>query len=355
MTNLKRFLIVLAAGITMLSAVGCTTNDSGNTDTTSASVTVAETSAAADSADNEIQPISNEPFDLNNVPEYSDTPFVEVNDNKPYFTKELIKQAANAASTDTFLFETDNEEYQPLDDLGRCQAATGLLSKDTMPPDGEEREGIGMIKPAGWHTIKYPDVISDLYLYNRCHLIGWQLGSENANEKNLTTGTRYLNTEGMLPFENKTADYIKSTGNHVLYRVTPVFVDDELICRGVLIEARSIEDTDLEFCIYCYNVQPYIKINYLTGDSEQIDTPTDNDSASVVNNGEELPKDNLSDEMLKGESTTKYILNTSSKKIHMPNCSAVDVMSEDNKEYTDKSIDELENEGYEPCKLCNPS
>lgn len=191
-------------------------------------------------------------FDYNTVPEYNNTPYIEINNNKPYFNDADM-------TTDSY------EHYSDLDYLGRTGVAMACLGPETLPT--EKRGPIGMIKPAGWHTVKYPDVIKDLYLYNRCHLIAFELSGENANEKNLTTGTRYLNISGMLPFENKTRKYIDDTHNHVIYRVTPVFINNELVCRGILIEAKSIEDNNLEFCVYCYNVQPGIIIDYNTGDS----------------------------------------------------------------------------------------
>lgn len=191
-------------------------------------------------------------FDYNTVPEYNNTPYIEINNNKPYFN-------------DTDITTVSYEHYSELDNLGRTGVAMACLGPETLPT--EKRGPIGMIKPAGWHTVKYPDVIKDLYLYNRCHLIAFELSGENANEKNLTTGTRYLNISGMLPFENKTRKYIDDTHNHVIYRVTPVFINNELVCRGILIEAKSIEDNNLEFCVYCYNVQPGIIIDYNTGDS----------------------------------------------------------------------------------------
>ena len=158
------------------------------------------------------------------------------------------------------------ENYSDLDSLGRCGVAYANICRDIMPT--EERGKIGMIKPSGWHTVKY-DVIKDRYLYNRCHLIGYQLAGENANPKNLITGTRYLNVEGMLPFENLVADYVNNTGNHVLYRVTPMFSGSNLVANGVLIEAKSVEDNGggILFNVYCYNVQPGVGINYENGDS----------------------------------------------------------------------------------------
>ena len=188
------------------------------------------------------------------IPPYSGFPYVEVNNNIPFFHGEEA-------------LTNDYEEYSPLDRLGRCGVAEANLSRSLMPT--EKRGSIGMIKPSGWHTIRYDDIIDKKYLYNRCHLIGFQLAGENANELNLITGTRYLNIEGMLPYENQLAGYIKNTGNHVRYRVTPLFIDDELVARGVLMEAESVEDNGQGICfnIYCYNVQPGIEIEYLTGNS----------------------------------------------------------------------------------------
>lgn len=150
--------------------------------------------------------------------------------------------------------------------MGRCGVAYASVGKDLMPT--EERGSIGQVKPSGWHTIKY-DNVDGKYLYNRCHLIGYQLTAENANEKNLITGTRYLNVQGMLSFKNMAADYVKETGNHVLYRVTPVFEGSNLVESGVLMEAESVEDKGegILYCVYVYNVQRGININYATGDS----------------------------------------------------------------------------------------
>lgn len=187
------------------------------------------------------------------IPEYSGNPYVELNGNVPYFTDEEL-------STTAF------ELYSELDSLGRCGACYANVCKEIMPT--EERGSIGMVKPTGWHTVKY-DCITDRYLYNRCHLIGYQLAGENANEKNLITGTRYLNVDGMLPFENEVADYVNDSDNHVLYRVTPVFSGDNLLASGVIIEAKSVEDkgAGLQFNVYCYNVQPGISIDYIDGQS----------------------------------------------------------------------------------------
>lgn len=190
---------------------------------------------------------------LSDIPKYSGSAFVEINGNEPYFT--------NDDYTTSSL-----EYYADLDELGRCGTAYACVGTDIMPT--EERGQIGRIKPSGWQTVKY-DFIDGKYLYNRCHLIAYQLTGENANEKNLITGTRYLNVTGMLPFENMVANYVKTTGNHALYRVTPVFENDDLVAKGVLIEAKSVEDNGdgVTFCVYCYNVQPNVTIDYKTGKS----------------------------------------------------------------------------------------
>ncbi len=189
------------------------------------------------------------------LPEYTGSPYIIVNDNTPFFTE-------TDKTTVSF------ERYGELDSLGRCTAAYANVGKDLMPT--EKRGSIGSVKPTGWQTAKY-DNVDGKYLYNRCHLIGYQLTAENANKKNLITGTRYLNVSGMLPFENMVADYIKETNNHVLYRVTPVFIGDNLVASGVLMEAESVEDNGdgILFNVYCYNVQPGIVIDYATGDSHQ--------------------------------------------------------------------------------------
>ncbi len=198
-------------------------------------------------------------FENSEIPTYNGKPYVELNQNKPLFTAEQKR------TKESF------EEYSELDLLGRCGVAFANLGLELMPD--EEREAIGSIKPSGWHTVKYPEVIEDLYLYNRCHLIAFSLSGENANEKNLITGTRYCNVEGMLPFETKVANYIKRTGNHVLYRVTPVFEQQNLVASGVIIEAYSVEDQGQGICfnVYVFNVQPGISIDYSTGDSRAIE------------------------------------------------------------------------------------
>ena len=263
---------------------------------------------------------------LEDLPAYSDSPYVVLNDNQPDFSQEDM-------STDSF------ESYSPLDLLGRCGTAFANIGADLMPT--EDRESISSVTPSGWINKEY----DGQYLYNRCHLIGYQLTGENANEENLITGTRYMNVEGMLPLENMVADYIQETGNHVLYRVTPIFEGSELVARGVQMEALSVEDEGEGICfnVYVYNVQPGITIDYATGDSwEDGDAPeegTDDSAASTGNtsNGE-----------------TTYILNTSSHKFHYPDCSGVASMSESNKETYTGSREDLIAQGYAPCGQCNP-
>ena len=197
-------------------------------------------------------------YNLDQIPEYNGNPYVVINDNKPVFE-------------DSLKTEESFEKYSELDSLGRCGVALSNIGYDLMPT--EKRGRIGMIKPSGWHTIRYDDLIEGKYLYNRCHLIGYQLTGENANPKNLITCTRYMNTVGMLEFENKVADYIKKTNNHVLYRVTPVFEGDNLLANGVQMEAYSVEDSGkgVNFNVFVYNVQQGIDIDYKTGDSKRVE------------------------------------------------------------------------------------
>lgn len=270
-------------------------------------------------------------FNLASVQLYSGQPYAVINDNKPYFT-------------DADLTAVSFETYSDLDSLGRCGVAYASVGKDLMPT--EERGAIGQVKPSGWHTIKY-DNVDGKYLYNRCHLIGYQLTAENANEKNLITGTRYLNVQGMLPFENMAADYIKETGNHVLYRVTPVFEGNNLVASGVLMEAESVEDKGegVSYCVYVYNVQPGISINYATGDSSA------SGSAQAV--AEQATQ--AATQAASQQSTTEsYILNTNTKKFHRPSCSSVKQMKESNKKSSSESRDAIIAAGYDPCKKCNP-
>lgn len=258
-------------------------------------------------------------FDLSQVPAYSGEPYVVVNNNIPFFKDSDL-------TTEAF------EKYSDLDSLGRCGAAYANVCQEIMPT--EKRGAIGMVKPTGWQTVKY-DWVDGKYLYNRCHLIGYQLSGENANEKNLITGTRYLNVDGMLPFENLVADYVHETDHHVLYRVTPVFENSNLVASGVLMEAQSVEDDDVLFCVYCYNVQPKVTIDYATGESH----------ASEDTNIQETSQST-------GEQT--YIVNENTKKFHLPSCSSVKDMNSGNiREFTGDR-QELLDEGYSACKTCHP-
>ena len=269
-------------------------------------------------------------FNISDVPEYEGYAYVEVNGNKPYFTTKTKAE-----------FET----YSKLDSLGRCGVAYANISLNTIP--AEPRGNIGMIKPSGWQTIRY-DNVDGGYLYNRCHLIGYQLAGENANEKNLITGTRYLNTEGMLPFENMVHDYVVDTGHHVQYRVTPIFEGKNLVASGVLMEAQSYEDNKICFCVYCYNVQPGIQIDYKTGDSKY--------TGKVYNNAPSVSQNTPTSTSVSASNNKSYtyVLNKNTKKFHRPDCSSVKDMKEKNKEYSNEIRDEIIAKGYSPCKKCNP-
>lgn len=211
-------------------------------------------------------------FDYSQIPAYNGQPSMPVNNNQPFFT-EADRTAA--------VFE----HYAPLDSMGRCGTAFACLSQETMPT--EARGSIGAVKPSGWHTVRYAGV-DGKYLYNRCHLIAYELSAENANPSNLITGTRYMNTEGMLPYENATAEHLRAYGDHVLYRVTPVFIGNDLVSRGVLMEAQSVEHPDYRFCVWCWNVQPGIAIDYASGDSSGPPDPTDANQP-VSTNGSSAP------------------------------------------------------------------
>lgn len=253
---------------------------------------------------------------LEEVPTTSNDPYVVLNNNVPTFEQEDF-------TTQSF------ETYSDLDSLGRCGVAYANLGSDLMPT--KDRESISSIKPSGWQSVKY-DIVDGQYLYNRCHLIGYQLSAENANEKNLITGTRYMNVEGMLPFENMVADYIKETDNHVLYRVTPVFEGNNLVANGVQIEAESVEDMGegISFNVYVYNQQPGIEIDYTTGQSNAANTTSDH----------EINQD--------------YILNINTHKFHLPDCESVKNIKKQNKQSYTGTRQDLINQGYEPCSNCQP-
>ena len=256
---------------------------------------------------------------------YDGKPYVVINDNDPDFT-------------DADMTTTSFESYGELDGLGRCTTAFANIGKDLMP--AEKRGSIGEVKPTGWQMAKY-DNVDGKYLYNRCHLIGYQLTGENANAKNLITGTRYLNVDGMLPFENMVADYIKETGNHVLYRVTPVFSGDNLVASGVHMEAESVEDNGdgILFNVYCFNAQPGIAIDYATGDSHQDDSIVADASKSTT---------------AAEANVQTYVLNTNTKKFHKESCNSARSMDASNKKIYTGSRQEIIDMGYEACGVCKP-
>lgn len=318
----KLTLKILAVLTSFLLLFGCSANVVNNTTQQSTFVSnTASTTNSQKSSKNNItsSTTTEQTFDISSIPEYNGSPYVEINDNVPQFTKSEI-------TTSSF------EIYGGLDGLGRCTTAFSCIGKDLMPT--EKRGEIGSVKPTGWHLAKY-DFIDGKYLYNRCHLIGYQLTGENANEKNLITGTRYLNIQGMLPFENEVAEYIKNTNNHVMYRVTPIFEEDNLLAYGLQMEGYSVEDKgrSISFNVFCYNVQPGVNIDYATGDnstSGEYTTTTDEDI------------------------TDTYIVNLNTKKFHKPSCSSISQMSDKNKKQYKGKRSSLINNGYEPCKNCNP-
>ena len=322
-----------------------------------------------------------EEFDLSMVPEYKGSIWADVNEDVPFFTEkqmETARRMTSVLSSKKVQGDTDNaaeeelllQSYGDLDTLGRCTGACALVGPETLPQ--EERGNIGMVKPTGWHTVKYAGIDGN-YLYNRCHLIGFQLTGQGANEKNLITGTRSMNVEGMLPYEDSVLAYVKGTGNHVLYRVTPVFEEENLLADGVLMEARSVEDPLVQFCAFCYNVQPGITIDYATGESSgqeftgnEIPAQTGNrstgaDTAAKNGNGaagsESLRAGNSGDGETGDQSDIgewKYIINVSSRKFHLPGCQSVEKMSRKNMQGFNGTREELIDMGYEPCKNCHP-
>lgn len=293
----------------------------------------------------EEQMVGAEAADVSSVPEFSGEPYVTLHDNKPFLQ-------------DGFSDEEVFERYSPLDELGRCGAATACIGRELMPD--EKRGAIGQVKPSGWQTVKY-DIVEGRYLYNRCHLLGYQLTGENANPNNLITGTRYLNVEGMLPFENQIAEYIEETGHHVWYRVTPIFKGKELIARGVTMEAYSIEDKGegICFCVYCYNVQPGIEIFYADGSSKKTeDTKTVKEETSEAAKKKGTKKGNTKENTKENNEAfareQQYVLNKNTKKFHYPDCSSVAETKEYNKKEYTGNRQELIEAGYEPCGRCLP-
>lgn len=314
---MKKLCALLLALSLMLSLAGCVEpNVSNNGNVPAAGESTANVPVVTEGTWN---PGTDVPFAVDDIPAYDGQPYAVVNDNMPFF--------------DTTAIPTNSVEfYSELDELGRCGVTYANVGQDIMPT--EKRGNISSVKPTGWQSAQY-DHVDGKHLYNRCHLIGFQLSAENANKQNLITGTRSLNVDGMLPFENIVADYVKETNNHVAYRVTPIFNGDELVARGVLMEGWSVEDggESVAFCVFAPNVQPGVEIDYATGNSWLA--------------GEGAASSN------KGEKET-YILNTGTKKFHREDCKSAADTRPENKETFTGSRQELIDQGYEPCKRCNP-
>lgn len=320
---MKRASKLLALLLSVLLSLGALTACDGTAvDTSSPDERVTETAQPAQAEDTTLPETAEADFSLAEVPAYDGAAYVAVHDNVPYFTAADLTSEAY-------------ESYAPLDGYGRCGVAIACVGQELMPT--EDRGSIGQVKPSGWQTVKY-DNVDGKYLYNRCHLIGYQLTGENANTQNLITGTRALNMEGMLPFENMVADYVKETGNHVLYRVTPIFEGNNLVACGVLMEGYSVEDEGegICYCVYAYNAQPGISIDYANGNSWE--TTADEVAGDENTAAAEEPQ--------------TYVLNTSSKKFHKPDCSSVAQMK--NPQEVSATRQGLIDQGYSPCGNCNP-
>ena len=308
-----------------------------------------------DSESNRITPASYINYADLVIPDYDGTAAVAVHQDKPFFDTDQLTA-------------TPFQSYGELDDLGRCTAAFACIGVETVPQ--ESRKPISEVIPSGWENIQYAELDGE-YLYNRCHLIAYQLTGQNANERNLITGTQYLNTQGMLPIEEEIAHYLTETSNHVWYRVTPFYAGEDLLADGVLIEAQSVEDDTIQKCVYCYNVQPGIDIDYASGKSSVSDPDLAEKAAaaegimSIIplqssessDAAESEPVERIQPEEVNSDSADSavdYIANTNSKKFHYPECSSVGDMKEKNKLYFSGTRDELISKGYEPCKRCKP-
>ena len=267
---------------------------------------------------------------IDEIPEYSDSLYIKINGNVPYFEE-------------SDYVRTSYERYSDLDSRGRCGAAMACIGIDIMPTE-EREESLTSVTPSGWNQANY----DGSYLYHRCHLIGFQLTGENANALNLITGTAYFNVKGMLPFENKVADYIKDTENHVLYRVTPIYDGNNLVASGVLMEAYSVEDNGegICFCVFVYNVQPGVYIDYRTGDSSNISNNFPDDGKDDSSTGEQ----DKADALLNAEKL--YVINISTRKFHLSTCSHAQKLAEDNREERTTTAKALLDESYLPCGTC---
>lgn len=332
MKDKKRRTYGFLTGLLLILSVCLTScGNQGQTDSGKDSNTQSGTKVAAEDHSAEEKGLDSESYvTVDDVPAYSGEPYVEVNDNQPEFTEEELTTVSY-------------EDYSELDELGRCQTAEACIGQDLMPT--EARESISSVKPTGWKNKSY-DTVDGGYVYNRCHLIGYQLTGENANEENLITGTRYMNVEGMLPFEDEVAAYIKETDNHVMYRVTPVFERDDLIASGVQMQAESVEDdgVGISFNVYVYNVQPYVVIDYKTGENWEGDEIAEPEGKWA--DGTEAEPSDTKEQM--------YILNKNTKKFHKPECSGAKKIKAKNKDEYTGSRQTLIDEGYEPCGNCHP-
>lgn len=371
-TKIRALAMMVCFALMMQSAFGCGTTEpaQGIQETTNDIEEKTQEQTVTEEQEKSLPSTENattieETFDFAAVPAYDGKAYVAVNDNVPFFTEEELSSAS---------YET----YGELDPLGRCTDCVASVGQDLMP--AEERGNIGAVKPTGWHTVKY-DFVDGKYLYNRCHLIGYQLTGENANEKNLITGTRYLNIEGMLPFENMVADYVKETDQHVMYRVTPVFEGDNLLAAGVLMEGKSVEDNGegVLFCVFAYNVQPGVSIDYATGESfadgtivndtsaqeeikqststsvQQEETQQSTDT-NVQQEETQQPADTsvTQQETSQSAETQTYVLNTNTHKFHKPGCYSVEKIKPENYAEFTGTREEAIAYGYDPCKNCNP-
>ena len=320
-----------------------------------------------------------EEFDPGMVPAPGRDAWADVNEDIPFFSGREMEAARR-------LIETGGafQEYGELDGAGRCTGAFALVGTETLPQ--EERENIGMVKPTGWHTVKY-DGIDGNYLYNRCHLIGFQLTGQNANEKNLITGTRFMNIEGMLPFEDSVLAYVQGTGKHVLYRVTPVFSGDNLLADGVLMEARSVEDPLVQFCAFCYNIQPGVEIEYASGESRgpvftgtgdgtgvskgtgnaspergaaypaEGNMPAEEGQVSGAERDADAEREQASEGPVRSRGAQEqwdFIVNVNTGKFHLPTCASAEKISTRNRQEYRGTREELIEMGYQPCGICRP-
>ena len=349
-------LIILVPRLSSDKSTGTVASDTLITSTVSPSLT--QTPSVAEPA------LDAQIITLSEIPKFTGNAVVEINNNKPYFNEKNY-------TTSSY------EYYSDLDSMGRCGICVSCVGKDLMPTGNKEE--IGSIKPTGWNNVQYSSLDGD-YLYNRCHLIGYQLTGENANEKNLITGTKYMNVQGMLPYEDKVADYVEHTDNHVLYRVTPVFDGENLLASGVQLEGYSVEDQGKAICfnVFCYNVQPGIILDYVTGESseEKQQEPSsvqaeaskpleevqqteaskrsDDTSQNETQNQQGQSGNNNVQQQSQSTTTGSYVLNIHTMVFHYPSCSSVGKMKEKNKQSFTGSREELIFMGYKPCGNCHP-